>query len=143
VHANGIIDVEVDQEISNVNPSQQTVQQNLNPTISQRRIHSTVAVASGQTVLLGGLISERDETDHSGIPGLNQIEILGQLLGGSISNSKQRTELIVFLKPKLIRSGLDAQSVTEEFRRRLELMRPDRSIVEGRDYQPARDPGSK
>jgi general secretion pathway protein D len=130
VHANGIIDVEVEQEISNVNPSQ-TSQQNLNPTISQRRIHSTISVASGQTVLLGGLISERDESDRSGIPGLNQIEILGQLLGGSMSTSKQRTELIVFIKPKLIRSSMDARNVTEEFRQRLNLMRPNRSIVEG------------
>ena len=45
-----------------VNPSQQT----LTPTISQRRIHSTVAVTSGQTVLLGGLISEQQDKSVSG-----------------------------------------------------------------------------
>ena len=50
------IRLEVDQEISNVvNPDQQT----LTPTIAQRRVHSTVSVVSGQTVLLAGLISER------------------------------------------------------------------------------------
>ena len=58
VHANGTIQLEIEQEISNVvNPNQQT----LTPTISQRRVHSTVAVTSGQTVLLGGLISEQDQ----------------------------------------------------------------------------------
>ena len=135
VHSNGVIDVEVEQEISNVNSSQQT----LNPTISQRRIHSTIAVASGQTVLLGGLISERDESVRSGIPGLNQIKVLGDLLGGSTTSSKQRTELIIFIKPKLVRNGLDARNVTEEFRQRLDLMRPDRTFVEGADVQPVRN----
>jgi general secretion pathway protein D len=134
VHSNGIIDVEVEQEISNVNPTQQT----LTPTISQRRIHSTISVASGQTVLLGGLISERDESDRSGIPGLNQIKILGDLFGGGTTSTKQRTELIVFIKPKVIRNGLDARNVTEEFRERLATMRPGRTFVEGADVESIR-----
>src|SRR5262249_61999567 len=66
VNANGSISLEIDQEISNVvNPDQQT----LTPTISQRRVHSSVAVASGQTVLLAGLISERYQQSNAGIPG--------------------------------------------------------------------------
>ena len=66
VNANGTIQLEVDQEISNVvNPDQQT----LTPTISQRRVHSTVAVTSGQTVLLAGLISEREQNSRSGHTG--------------------------------------------------------------------------
>jgi general secretion pathway protein D len=65
VHANGLVQLEIEQEISNVvNPNQQT----LTPTISQRRIHSTVAVTSGQTVLLGGLISEQQDNQKNGIP---------------------------------------------------------------------------
>ena len=78
VYANGTIQLEIEQEISNVvNPHQPT----LTPTISQRRVHSTVAVTSGQTVLLGGLISEQEQKTKSGIPGLNEIEVLGNLFG--------------------------------------------------------------
>src|SRR5215813_8111915 len=51
VNANGSIQLEIDQEVSSVPYSSQ---QSLTPTISQRRIHSTIAVMSGQTVLLGG-----------------------------------------------------------------------------------------
>jgi general secretion pathway protein D len=59
IHANGVVLLEIEQEISNVvNPDQQT----LTPTIAQRRIHSTVSVTSGQTVLLGGLISEQQDS---------------------------------------------------------------------------------
>ena len=61
VYANGTIQMEIEQEISNlVNSSQPT----LTPTISQRPVHSTIAVTSGQTVLLGGLISDQDQKQN-------------------------------------------------------------------------------
>jgi general secretion pathway protein D len=118
VHANGAIDLEVEQEISNANSTEPT----LTPTISQRRIKSMISVMSGQTVLLGGLISEREENSKSGIPGLRSIKFLGDLFGKT-SGSKHRTELIIFIRPQLIRNALDASVVAEEFRDRLGSMR--------------------
>jgi general secretion pathway protein D len=136
IHANGVVQLEIEQEISNVvNPEQQT----LTPTISQRRIHSTVAVTSGQTVLLGGLISEQQDTTKAGIPGLNQIKYLGDLFGNT-SKSRQRSEIIVFIRPMVVRDGVDAQAVTEEFRERLESMRRPREFIEGKDVPPAPRP---
>lgn len=127
IHPNGTIQLEIDQEISNVvNPEQQT----LTPTISERHIHSTVALDSRQTVLLGGLISEQDQTTRSGIPGLQQINWLGYLFGNT-SRSKQRTEIIIFIRPELIRNAYDAQRVSEEFRERLDFMRRTTSVVDG------------
>jgi general secretion pathway protein D len=132
IHANGVVQLEIEQEISNVvNPDQQT----LTPTISQRRIHSTVDVTSGQTVLLGGLISEQQNSTKAGIPGLNQIKYLGDLFGNT-SKSKMRSEIIVFIRPQVIRTSLDQQSVTEEFRQRLETMRNPTSVIEGKDVAP-------
>jgi general secretion pathway protein D len=125
VHANGTIQLEIEQEISNVvNPNQQT----LTPTISQRRVHSTVAVNSGQTVLLGGLISDSDQKTREGIPLLSDIDIVGNLFGTK-SAHKQRTEIIMFIKPQLIRNSMDARHVAEEFRDRLEMMREGAPIV--------------
>ena len=136
VHANGSIRLEVDQEISNVvNPDQQT----LTPTIAQRRVHSTVSVVSGQTVLLAGLISERDQKTRSGIPGLREIKFLGDLFGNT-SSSKSRSEIIIFIKTRLIRNSVDAGAVTEEFRDRLQSMRGGRSVINGNRAQAA--PGS-
>jgi general secretion pathway protein D len=118
VHANGAVQLEIEQEISNVvNASQPT----LTPTISQRRVHSTVAMNSGQTVMLGGLISDSDSDTKSGIPGINQIQYLGALFGNT-TKSKQRQEIVIFIKPQLIRNGVDARDVAEEFRRRLRAM---------------------
>jgi general secretion pathway protein D len=119
VNSNGSIELEVDQEISAVvNPDQQT----LTPTISERRVHSTVAVTSGQTVLLGGLISENDQRTKSGIPGLSDIKFIGDLLGNT-NGTKTRSEIIIFIRPQLIRNSVNARAVTEEFRDKLHTMK--------------------
>jgi general secretion pathway protein D len=130
VNANGVIQLEVEQEVSSV-VNDQNSQPNLTPTISERRIHSTVSVTSGQTVLLGGLISDNTQNAHGGIPGLSDIKILGGLFG-NVDNSNTRTEIIVFIKPQLVQSSVDFGTVTEEFREKLHLMRPTHSIVKGK-----------
>jgi len=136
VHSNGAIQLEIDQEISSVvNPDQQT----LTPTISQRRVHSTVSVISGQSVLLAGLISVNDQKSKSSVPGLQDIKFLGDLLGNT-SNTKTKSEIIIFIKTRLIRNSADAGAVTEEFRDRLHMMRSGRTVVNGTGVQPA--PGS-
>ncbi len=127
VHANGSVQLEVDQEISNiVNADKET----LTPTIAQRRVHSTVSVTSGQTVLLAGLISERSQQTKSGIPGLREIKFLGDVFGNT-SSTKTRSEIIIFIKTQLIRNSVDASAVTEEFRDRLQTMRGGRSVIDG------------
>jgi general secretion pathway protein D len=129
INANGSIELEIDQEVSSVvnnNNSQAT----LTPTISERRLHSTVSVMSGQTVLLGGLISDNTQINQSGIPGLSDIKVLGALFG-TTDDSKTRSEIIIFVKPQLIKNSLDARAVTEEFRERLQSMRSSHSIVKG------------
>jgi general secretion pathway protein D len=138
VNANGTVQLEVDQEISNVvnsttgASSSNTATSTLTPTISERRIHSTVAVTSGQTVLLGGLISDSDQNTQAGVPGLNQIKFLGALFGNT-DHTKQRSEIIIFIKPQLIRNSVDARAVTEEFRERLQSMKTTRSVITGSD----------
>jgi general secretion pathway protein D len=123
VHANGTIQMEIEQEVSDVvNSSQPT----LTPTISQRRVHSTIAVTSGQTVLLGGLISDQVQKIKSGISVLNDIPVVGDLFGTK-SGQKQRTEIIMFIKPRLIRNSMDARGIAEDFRSGLALMRTSSS----------------
>jgi general secretion pathway protein D len=125
IHANGTIQMEIEQEVSDVvNSTQQT----LTPTISQRRVHSTIAVTSGQTVLLGGLISDQNQKTKSGIPVLNDIPVVGDLFGTK-SGQKRRTEIIMFIKPQLIRNSMDARGVAEDFRSSLTLMRENAAVV--------------
>jgi general secretion pathway protein D len=137
VHPNGTIELEIEQEISNVVNQGNTGTTNLTPTISQRRIHSTIGTTSGQTVLLGGLIKEDDERTVEGIPGLNQIKYLGDLLGQK-SDNKTRSEIIVFVTTKLVKNGRDAQIVAEEFRDRLDTMRRSPEVLGTSAEAPAR-----
>ncbi len=115
INANGNVLLDIEQEISNVAAGSAG---SLTPTVSQRRVKSSIAVASGQTVLLAGLISERNESGRSGIPLIDQLGELGKLIG---SNTKvaQRTELIIFIRPQIIRDGVDAMRVAEEMRTKL------------------------
>src|SRR5215213_3646865 len=115
INANGNVLLDIEQEISNVAAGSAG---SLTPTVSQRRVKSSIAVASGQTVLLAGLISERQDSSRTGIPLVDQLGELGKLIG---SNNKiaQRTELIIFIRPQIIRDGVDAMRVAEEMRTKL------------------------
>lgn len=114
---NDAVTMQIDQEISAVSSGSNS----LTPTISKRRVASNISVVSGQTVLLAGLISKRNERGKNGIPILGDIQGIGNLFSQR-SSAKDRTELVVFIRPMVIRSGEDAQSVAEEFRSRLTVM---------------------
>jgi len=115
ISANGTVRLEVEQEISNVRP--QTAG-SLTPTVSERRVRSSVSVASGQTVLLAGLISEQQNGNRNGIPLLDEIQGLGDVFSHQ-DKQGTRTELIIFIRPQIIRDGLDAHNVAEELRSKL------------------------
>jgi general secretion pathway protein D len=110
---NGNVRLDVEQEISNV--SNNANSQTLTPTVSERKVKSSISVASGQTVLLAGLISEQQQGGLTGIPLLDQIPVLG----GTTTNGKTRTELIIFIRPQIIRDSVDAHYVAEELRTKL------------------------
>jgi general secretion pathway protein D len=123
VSSNGNVRLDIEQEISQISNSGSTSSSsstttNLTPTISQRKIKSSIAVAAGQTVLLAGLIQEQKEVDHSGIPLLDQIPTWGNAVGNS-GHNVTRTELIMFIRPQVIRTSVDASYVAEELRTEL------------------------
>jgi general secretion pathway protein D len=116
INSNGTILLDVEQEISEVSPSSPTG--TLTPTISQRKVKSTLSVVDGQTVLLAGLISETQTVTRSGIPVVDQIPYLGDAFGQN-QRGIQRTELIVFIRPQIIRDSVDASVVAEELRSKM------------------------
>jgi general secretion pathway protein D len=115
VNSDGNVQLDISQEISSV-PTTNTG--SLTPTISERKVKSELSVANGQTVLLAGLISETQNSTHSGIPVLDQLPVLGKAFG-SDDNVLNRTELIIFIRPQVIRSGGDASAIAEELRSKM------------------------
>ena len=116
VSANGNVIIDIEQESSSVAPGSSTG--SLTPTISDRRVKSSVSVASGQTVLLAGLISDEIDRTRQGIPVLDKIPGIGDLFSQQ-SGTKVRTELIIFIRPTIIRDAVDAHMVAEEMRSKL------------------------
>ena len=115
VNANGNVRLDIEQEISNVPAASANSQ---TPTISERKVKSSISVASGQTVLLAGLISEQQSGGRSGIPILEQIPGLGEAFSNT-TKAITRTELIIFIRPQIIRDSVDAHFVAEELRTKL------------------------
>jgi general secretion pathway protein D len=115
INVNGNVRLDIEQEISQV---QNTTGVGGNPTFSQRKVKSSIAVASGQTVLLAGLIQEQQNLTRGGIPILDQIPNLGDAFSHQ-NKDNTRTELIVFIRPQIIRDSVDASFVGEELRTKL------------------------
>ncbi len=114
-NANGNIVLDIEQEISNVAAGSAA---SLTPTISQRRVKSSIAVTSGQTVLLAGLISETQNKTRQGIPLLDSIPGVGDAFSHQ-NTLRTRTELILFIRPTVIKDAVDAHVIAEEMRSKM------------------------
>ncbi|OOG53624.1 type II secretion system secretin GspD [Rhodanobacter sp. C03] len=120
VNPGGLVYLNVHQQVSSTLGNANTQG---NFTIAQRDVATQVAVQSGQTVLLGGLIQQDESTTNTGIPGLNDIPWLGRLFG-TTGRSRNRTELIVLITPRVIRSSEDARQITEDYQNKFESLAP-------------------
>ena len=121
VNSSGLVTMEIKQEVSNaVGTTSSEIDA---PTIQQRQVESTVAINSGETIVLGGLIQDTNTIAESGIPILHRIPLVGKLFGQT-RDEVRRTELLVMITPRVIRNRNEAQEVTEEFRRKLRGITP-------------------
>ena len=86
---------------------------NLIPNIATRYIKTTVSAANGSTIVLGGLITDNKRTSKTGIPVLSKIPVLGALFRNT-STIKNRTELIVLMRPEVALTKLDAYRLRQK-----------------------------
>jgi general secretion pathway protein D len=124
VNASGLVLLDISQEVSDVaNRSTGTNAEEQSPTISTRRVSTSIAAQDGQVLSLGGLFRNSQSFGKNGIPILSRIPVLGALFGDH-GNTQNRTELIVLIKPHVIRSVEDGTAITEELRRKLRTLEP-------------------
>jgi len=76
------------------------------PGIAVRRADTTVELPSGGTMSIGGLLLRRDDASHSGLPGLKNLPVLGQLFS-SVDYENSETELVILVTPYLARPGIE------------------------------------
>ena len=128
VSPDNTIQLDISQEISNVvdptggnNVSSGTA---TTPTISQRKVKSQINVTSGQMVMLAGLVADTQTKTRSGVPGLDQLPLVGGAFGSSDKHIT-RTELIILIKPQIVRDSVDASRVAEQLRAKMRGGRVD------------------
>jgi general secretion pathway protein D len=112
----GVVTMELQQEVSQV--TQTTSSSIDSPTFQQRRFYSSVTVGDGETLLMGGLISNQRTRSSQGIPYLSDLPVLGVLFGQR-ADSTSRTELMVMITPHIVRSPVEAAAASDEIRRRI------------------------
>jgi general secretion pathway protein D len=109
----GTVALDVKQEVNDVGAA---VPPTNSPEIIKREAETSVVLLNNQTLVLGGLITDRVAHVESGIPLFNKIPIIGYLFGLK-TKEIQKTELLILITPRVIGPGHDAARVTDEMRR--------------------------
>jgi general secretion pathway protein D len=125
VSDNGRIQLEIEQEVSD---AKNTTTSGLDtPTISQRRIKTTVAVNDGQAIVLAGLMRDNTTVDSTKIPLVGDIPVVGNLFK-SKDNTITRTELLIAITPHIVKDARQVGAIADEFRDRMNFTtRPQRA----------------
>lgn len=116
INSGGMVTLEINQEVSQAKAP--TGAGNPNPDVGTRSAKTSVAVASGESIVLGGLIREENTRTSAGVPLLSKIPVLGALFGYQTLDMS-RTELVMVVTPKIVSDTAQARQVTEELRRKL------------------------
>ena len=120
VNKNGLVQLDISQEVSNSVPT--TTSAIDSPTIQQRKLSTTVVVRNGDTIALGGLITENRSEGKSGVPYLAKIPLLGAFFRDT-SNTTTRTELILLITPRVMRDDAEFQNVMDDLRNEFQSLK--------------------
>jgi general secretion pathway protein D len=119
INAGGLVTLDVQAEVST--PGAISASCDQPPTIATRSVQTLVAVPTGQTMVMGGLISEDKENSSKGLPLISRVPILGGLFGNQNLTSN-RTELVLFITPRVVDNEADIGRVIDDMRRKMERL---------------------
>jgi general secretion pathway protein D len=130
VNAGGMVSMTIEQEVTDVGDVDTGATDQR--TFLQRKISSRVAVRSGETVVLGGLIRDNTTNGKAGLPVLHDVPLFGHLFG-STKKEQVRTELLVMLTPRVMQNDAELQQVGLEMRQRMQGLQ---QMLIRSNYQP-------
>ena len=111
IGTNGTIRMAIYQESSSVASTAATGTESAGPTTNKRAIETNVVVDDGKIIVLGGLIEDSYSVDREAVPLLEKIPYLGALFR-NLSRTRKRTNLLVFLRPVIMRDSATASALT-------------------------------
>jgi general secretion pathway protein D len=118
INAGGLVTLDVQVEVSIPGPLP-TDCSGLAPTINTRSLQSILNVQSGQTMVMGGLITDNKQNSSAGLPLISRIPIIGGLFGQQ-TLTNNRTELVMFITPRVVETEIDLKSIVDDLRGRME-----------------------
>ncbi len=125
VNSQGLVNLQILAEVSQRGASVQVGGENeFFPSFDTRQAETTAVVQDGDTLAIGGIITENKTRDRSGIPYLMDVPVFGRFFG-STSETLRKTELIMLITPNVIRTRQESHVVTEEFKSRLSTVRSE------------------
>jgi general secretion pathway protein D len=121
---NGQVQLEIEQEVSDVKAT--TSSKIDSPTISQRRIKTTVSVANGGTIVLAGMMKDSATRSREQVPLVGDVPLVGNLFKNK-DDKIARTELLIAITPQIVKDANQTNLIAAEFRDRLNFAtRPQR-----------------
>ena len=135
-----VIRLEIKQEVSSIAGAITSLASDF--VTNKREIETTVLANDGEIIVLGGLLQDDEQIDLAKVPILGDIPVIGKAFQ-SKGRSRAKTNLMVFLRPKIIRNASDARPLTQEFLNRArieELRQPGRTTSKIDEYVPNLNP---
>jgi general secretion pathway protein D len=114
INPDGLVVMQIDESIDEISGSTSITGVGDVPNTTSRKLSAEVAVRDGDTIMLGGFIRNSTDKKKSGVPILKDIPLLGPLFSNQ-SDSKERKELIVLMRPTVLKTpDLAALATTAE-----------------------------
>jgi general secretion pathway protein D len=120
INAQGVVIMEIVQKISNQAPGDSSVAGS--PTIFERTFSTEVVADSGQTIILGGLISEDKTINDRTVPFFSSLPLIGKLFDATEQNTT-KTELVIMVTPRLIESTQEWSEIKNKLSQQLEYLK--------------------
>ena len=128
INDSGLVTLEIEQEVSEVST---TSSGDTNPTFFKRSISTNLVASQDQSIVLGGLVKERKSLTRAGLPWLYKIPVIGWIFG-SRDDTVSRTELLIFITPRVIRSVEEGIQLSRDFEERVQQLKsPDEETCRG------------
>jgi general secretion pathway protein D len=113
INDSGLVTIELSQEVSSIGSNVKIAGQDF-ASIDKEEVSSNLVARDGETIVIGGLIREDTTKSKDGIPFLSKIPILGHLFGNTTDNAK-RSEIIILLTPRVMKSLGEAKGITSDY----------------------------
>jgi len=120
INDSGLVTLEIEQEVSEVSSTSSST--NTNPTFFKRTISTNLVASQDQSIVLGGLVKERKSLNRAGLPWLYKIPLIGWIFG-SRDDTVSRTELLIFITPRVIRNVEEGIQLSRDFEERVQELK--------------------